>query len=446
MAKGTAQRLKGFRDFLPETMALRRHVVSVFEGVFRRYGFQPWETPSLELAETFDGKSSDEARTLMYRFTDRGDREVGLRYDLTVPLARAVAMHPELSLPFKRYHIAPVWRYERPQRGRFREFWQCDVDTVGSSQPAADAEILAVISECLAGVGFADYRILLNNRKTLAALARFSGASSEQAGAIYRSIDKLGKVGADGVRAEMLERGLSADAAGRVLELVSLRGENVEILDALERRLAGDPEGAEGVREMRAVLALLPCFGVDASRCTVDPALARGLDYYTGVVFEAVVDEPSVGSLSGGGRYDELIGVFSGRPMPTVGGSLGLERILEVIEELHLLRPPRASADVLVTVFDEGSVADALQLAADLRRAGVPSEVYLGNPGNLRRQLGHADKLGIPLTLLAGPDERARDEVTIRDMASGEQRSVPRRTLAVEVRAMLEASEGSSPQ
>jgi histidyl-tRNA synthetase len=448
LAKTTAQRLKGFRDFLPETMALRRHVMGAFEQVFQRYGFLPWETPSLELAETFDGKTGPEAQTLMYRFTDRGDREVGLRYDLTVPLARVVGLHPNLPMPFKRYHIAPVWRYERPQRGRFREFWQCDVDTVGSSEPSADAEILAVVAECLDAVGFSEYRILLNNRKALSALARFSGASPEQAGDIYRSIDKLGKIGPEGVREEMLARGLTPEAAGRVLELVSLRGENAELLDALERRLAGDPEGVAGVREMRAVLDLLPCFGVDASsRCTVDPSLARGLDYYTGIVFETEVDEPKVGSVTGGGRYDDLVGSFAGRRLPTVGTALGLERIMEVIEELHLLQPPRAGADVLVTVFDAASVPDALKLTRELRRAGVRTEVYLGPPGNLRKQLAHADKLGIPRVLIAGPDERSRDEVTLRDMVSGEQRSVPRHEVAPEVRRALGAGEppGSFP-
>ncbi len=248
MAKTSAQRLKGFRDFLPEAMALRRHVTGAFEQVFQRYGFMPWETPSVEFAETFDGKSSEEAQTLMYRFTDRGNREVGLRYDLTVPLARVVGMHPNLPFPFKRYHIAPVWRYERPQRGRFREFWQCDVDTVGTSEPSADAEILAVVSECLESIGFTQYRMLLNNRKTLSALARFSGAPPDQAGHIYRSIDKLGKIGPEGVGEELRERGLSADAASRVLELVSLQGNNTDVLDALERYLRDDAEGLAGVR------------------------------------------------------------------------------------------------------------------------------------------------------------------------------------------------------
>lgn len=446
MAKTSAQRLKGFRDFLPETMALRKHVTDTFERIFERYGFLPLETPSLEYAETFEGKSSEEAETLMYRFTDRGDRRVGLRYDLTVPLARVVAMHPDLPLPFKRYHIAPVWRAERPQRGRYREFWQCDVDTVGTSEPSSDAEILAVVSDCLEAVGFAEYRILLNNRKTLSALARHSGASPEHAGHIYRSIDKLSKIGPEGVREEMLGRGLAAEAADRVLSLVSIQGDNREILDTTERLLADDPEGVAGVREMREVLDLLPCFGISESRCAVDPTLARGLDYYTGAVFETVVDEPNVGSVTGGGRYDGLVGMFSGRQLATVGTSLGLERIMEVLEELHLVTPPRASADALVTVFDQESVADSLKLATALRRAGIRAEVYLGPPGNLRKQLAHADKLGIPLALLAGPDERARGEVTIRDMRSGEQRSAPWGGAVGQVRAAIDRGKDAAVQ
>jgi histidyl-tRNA synthetase len=441
VARSSAQRLKGFRDFLPEAMALRKHVIASFERVFQRYGYLPLETPTLEYAETFERKTSEEVETLMYRFTDAGDRRVGLRYDLTVPLARVVAMHPELPLPFKRYHIAPVWRAERPQRGRFREFWQCDVDTVGSAEPSADAESVAVAADCLDAAGFREYRVLLNNRKTLAALARYSGAPPEQAGRIYRSIDKLSKVGPEGVREDLLARGLEPAAADRVLQLVGLEGDNRERLLGMEHLLADDPEGLAGVREMQAILDLLPCFGVAEGRCVVDPALARGLDYYTGVVFETVVDEPKVGSVMGGGRYDELVGVFSGRRLPTVGASLGLERILEVLEELHLVEAPRVGANVLVTVFDSGSLPESLRLATELRGAGLRVEVYLGPPGGLRKQLQHADRLGIPAALLLGPDERAAEEVTIRDMRTGDQRRAPRAEAALALRAALASRE-----
>lgn len=441
MARISAQRLKGFRDFLPQTMALRKHVTATFERVFQKYGFMPFETPALEYAETFEAKTSEEAETLMYRFTDRGDRRVGMRYDLTIPLARVMAMHPELSLPFKRYHIAPVWRAERPQRGRFREFWQCDIDTVGSAEPAADAEILAVVDECLCAVGFKEYRILLNDRRILSALARRSGASPEQAGHIYRSIDKLPKIGLGGVREEMLNGGLPASAADRVLEMASLRGDNHEVLDSLQRYLGEDSDGVSGVRDLRAIVGLLPCFGLEESRCVVDPSLARGLDYYTGAVFETVVDEPNVGSVTGGGRYDELVGMFSGRRLPTVGTSLGLERIMEVLEELHLIETPRASADVLVTVFAPESLAESLRVAVELRREGVGAEVYLGPPGGLRKQLAHADRLHIPIALLMGPDEAAKGEVTLRDMASGEQLQAPREDVASGVRRILGTGE-----
>lgn len=442
MTKSTARRLKGFRDFLPESMALRRHVTAAFETIFRRYGFLPLETPTLEYAETFEGKSSEEAETLMYKFTDQGDRRVGLRYDLTVPLARVVGMHPDLPMPFKRYHIAPVWRAERPQRGRFREFWQCDVDIVGSAHPAADAEILSILSQCLEAVGFTQYRVLLNSRKILSALARHAGVDAAAATHIYRSVDKLNKIGADGVRQEMTERGLTAEAADRVLQLVSLRGSNTEILDQLETYLANDPQGVAGVREIRAVLELLPSFGSAASRCVVDTTLARGLDYYTGIVFESVVDEPNVGSVTGGGRYDDLVGAFAGRQLPTVGTSLGLERILEVLEELQLVSAPRVSADVLVSTFDEEHVADSIALTSCLRLAGLNAETYLGQPGNLRRQFAYADRLNIPAVLVQGPDERPRGEVTLRDMASGEQRSVPLDAAAAEVQGILAGLNG----
>lgn len=424
MPKSSVERLRGFRDFLPESMALRNHVIGLFENIFQQYGFLPLETPSLEYAATFEGKSSEEAETLMYKFEDRGNRRVGLRYDLTVPLARVVAMHPDLPIPFKRYHIAPVWRAERPQRGRYREFWQCDVDIVGSDQPAADAEILTIVSRCLTAIGFREYSVLVNDRRILSALARQSGATDEEASHIYRSIDKLSKIGADGVREEMLGRGLGLEAANKVLDIISIQGTNNEILDYLERSLSEDELGLLGVRTIRSILDLLPYLGADSERYVVDPTLARGLDYYTGTVFETVVDEPNVGSVTGGGRYDELVGTFAGRDLPTVGTSLGLERILEVLAELHLSEALRAGADVFVTVFDESTLARSLQLATQLRDADIATEIHLGKPGNIRRQLAYANKLAFPYVVLIGPDEIARNEVVLRDMSSGKQQSV----------------------
>ncbi|MEJ7653661.1 MAG: HisS family protein [Chloroflexia bacterium] len=271
----------------------------------------------------------------------------------------------------------------------------------------------------------------------LAALARAAGAPADQAGHIYRSIDKLSKIGAAGVRDELLASGLDADAAGRVLDIISIEGDSKQVLDTLQSYLADDPEGLAGVRNLRETVALLPCFGVEEQVCVIDPSLARGLDYYTGAVFESVVDEPKVGSVTGGGRYDQLVGAFAGKDLPTVGTTLGLERIMEVLEELSLVSPPRASADVLVTVWDEASLTGALRLGRVLRAAGVSAEVYLGPPGGLRKQLTYADKLGVPIALIAGPDEQAENVVALRNMATGEQRNTPIAAVAEEVRRAL---------
>ncbi len=430
------QRLRGFRDFLPESMALRKYVIRTFEDIFERYGFLPLETPSLEYAETFEGKSSTEAETLMYKFVDAGGRRVGLRYDLTVPLARVVGMHPDLPMPFKRYHIAPVWRAERPQKGRYREFWQCDVDIVGSDEPAADAEILAIISDCLSAVGFKEYRVLINHRKILSAIARVAGASPEQAVHVYRAIDRLSKVGADGVRQELVQIGLSPDSSNKLIDLINIEGDADTVLSHLERLLADQPEGIQAINELRSILNLLSNYNVNLNSYLVQPSLARGLDYYTGAVFETVVDEPKVGSVTGGGRYDELVGIFAGKKIPTVGTSLGLERIIDVLEELGLMTPPRVSADVFVTVFDTSCIASSIQIAASLRKKGIKTELYLGKPGSLRKQLTYASRLGIPWVIIAGPDELANNEVTLRDMQSGEQRRLPLQDLAKYIKTL----------
>jgi len=423
----TPQVLKGMRDLLPQQMLLRQHVIGTFRGVFERYGFEPIETPVLEYLDVLTGKYGEDER-LIYHFEDRGGREVGLRYDLTVPLARFVASHrAELTFPFKRYHIEPVFRADRPQRGRYRQFWQCDADIVGTASMMADAEVIMVWIDALSAVNMPNFVVHINHRQLLQSLAQVAGVPESQATTIHRGIDKLGKIGRDGVRQEMVAHGVPADAAERVLDLVELRGPAAEVLDELRRRLSGNRLAEQGIADLESLFRYLGEMNADPQHYELDLSLARGLDYYTGPVFEAMVTEPSIGSLGGAGRYDHLIGMFLGEDIPATGTSLGLERIIDVIEELHLLPMPPTVADVLVTMFDESepSLAASLQLVSRLRGAGVHAEVYLGERRDLRRQLQYANKKGIPVVAIVGPDEIARNAVNLRQMASGEQVTVP---------------------
>ncbi|MBI3944597.1 MAG: histidine--tRNA ligase [Armatimonadetes bacterium] len=416
---------RGMRDFLPDRMILRHHVTGVFRGVFERYGFEPLDTPAVEYAETLEGKYGEEADKLIYKFEDRGGRRVGLRYDLTVPLARVVAQYPDLPKPFKRYQIAPVWRAERPQKGRYREFWQCDADTVGSTSMLADAEILAVVYTALRELGFPQFVMRLNNRKILKGVAAFAGVPEGEEASVLRSVDKLDKVGEVGVRTELLEKGFGEDVVGRLFELLAPEASG-DVLARLRTQLVDNAEAQDGIGELEQVREYLGALGVPEAFCRIDLAMVRGLDYYTGPIFETVVEEPRIGSITGGGRYDHLIGIFSGRDIPAVGSTLGLERIVDVMEALGLFPAAKTLTRVLVTVFDTAAAPESLRLAAELRAAGVCAEVYLAEKGGFRKQLAYANAKGIPLVALLGPDEIARREVTLRNMADGSQESVAR--------------------
>ena len=437
-AKVAPQILRGMRDILPARMILRQYVVGVLREVFERFGFEPMETPAVEYAETLEGKFGDEADKLIYEFEDRGGRRVGLRYDLTVPLARVVAMYPELVKPFKRYQIAPVWRAERPQKGRYREFYQCDVDVVGSSSMLADAEVVTVADFALRQLGFSRYRIKLNDRKVLTALAEYAGVPLESAGGIYRAVDKLEKIGAEGVREELASFGIPPDAIARLLDLIQVRGEPAAVFAQLRGKLAGIAKGLEGIDELEQIVTFLAELGVAPERYEIDLSMVRGLDYYTGPIFEAVVDEPRIGSICGGGRYDNLIGTFGGPSYPAVGISVGLERIIDVLEELELAkeRLRKTLTDVLVTVFGPETRPASLALVTELRGIGINAEVYLGLE-RLPNQLRYASRKGIPYVAILGPDEVAKDLVLVKNMSTGEQKSYERGAVGGALLAML---------
>jgi histidyl-tRNA synthetase len=432
------------RDFLPKQMLLRQHVMAVLRQTFEAHGFEPLDTPAIEYLETLQGKYGEDEK-LIYRFQDQGERWVGLRYDLTIPLARVVAMHQhELVLPFKRYHMAPVWRADRPQRGRYREFWQCDVDTVGSRSMLADAEMLQIVGEALDKLGFRDFETQLNHRLILSSLARYAGVPEEQTRFIHRAIDKLAKIGRDGVREEMLASDIASDAADAVLRLVTFEGDNVETLAFLRKQLCETPEEIKGVADLTELVEDLAQMGVPEERVRVTLHLARGLDYYTGPVHETVVREPKIGSIAGGGRYDELVGVFSGRPIPATGVSLGMERLIDVIEELHLMSVQETVTQVLVTVFDPNMpdmVSHSLATATALRAAGLRTEVYLeARPRGLGDQLRYANRRGVPLVVILGPDEVTRGVALLRRLTDGVEWTVPQAELAAAARAALNSA------
>ncbi len=422
------QLLKGFRDFLPAQMILRRRVIETVRTIFERHGFAPLDTPAIEYLETLTGKYGEEER-LLYKFQDAGGRDVGLRYDLTVPLARLVGMyHGQMVFPFKRYHIAPVWRAEKPQRGRYREFYQCDADIVGAAGMLADAEVVAILVEAMEAFGFPGYEILLYNRKLLTAVARYAGVPAEQAGSIHRAIDKLAKIGPAGVLAEMERYGVPGEAARRALDLATegAGDSNLTILARLESRLAADPSAQAGVRELREIVEYLGALTPAAGHVRVDPTLARGLDYYTGPIWEINVEEPKVGSLGSGGRYDGLVGMFSGRDLPTTGCSLGLERIIDVMESLGSGSAEGSVSQVFVAVFGAEQLLPALHLLAEIRAAGLPAEITFTPGDKLGKQLQYADRLGIPLAVIVAPDELARGEVLIKQLKTGTQQTLSR--------------------
>ncbi|HJR58255.1 MAG TPA: histidine--tRNA ligase [Vicinamibacterales bacterium] len=416
---------RGMRDFLPDDVRRRDYVIDVVEDVYRRYGFEPLETPALENIETLTGKYGEEGNKLIFKVLRRGEHEssgepdLALRYDLTVPLARVVAEHRgRLPKFFKRYQIQPVWRADRPARGRFREFYQCDVDAIGSTSPVVEAEMLGAVSEVLQTLGFSDFTIQLNHRVLLTALLNATGIAPALHGTALVAIDKLDKLGRDGVRDDMVARGASRESADACLDAF----ERPEVFD----RLVAQEEGGAAAR-LNVARILEFAEGTPArGHVKLTPRLARGLSYYTGAIMEVAVSDLA-GSLGGGGRYDGLIGMFSGEQIPACGFSLGLERILVVMDERNMFPQgiATAMADVMVTLFEQEPIEDSLKLANDLRAAGLRVDVY-PEPDKLGKQFKYAGARGVTFVTVAGADERARAEVTVKNMVTGEQFAVPR--------------------
>jgi histidyl-tRNA synthetase len=527
----------GMRDILPQQMIKRQYVLDVVRSVFETHGFEPLQTSAIELSETLLGKYGEDAERLIYKtwYGDKPGGEFALRYDLSVPLSRVVAMYPELPRPFKRYQIAPVWRADRPQKGRYREFYQCDVDTVGTASMLADAEIIAVVAEVLRRLGFAQFTISINNRKLLDGIGQFAGVPEALQAGLYRSIDKLDKIGLEGVRRELLmvgvpedpvqplqrvarlaiqgklepggmrqamvgDEGLPAALADavlpalqaqvadavtrgvspgelqaatrdlvqavspelrdyygaqatiipgevidRLLDLLQVGGAPDAVLADLARRLKDFPRALEGISELRDLFAYLGALGVPAAVCQLNVAMVRGLEYYTGPIYETTIEKPrAMPSITGGGRYDELIGMFSDVSYPATGTSLGIERIIDAMDELDMFPPDLRSttAEVLVTVFGAETASASLSLASALRQAGVSTTLYFDYGDRLGDQIGYASAKGIPFVVILGPDEMAAGQATIRQLGrtrqESEQRTVPLGEVAAAIRGWQE--------
>lgn len=424
----------GTRDFLPEDMAVRRQVFTTIQQVFEAHGFAPLDTPSFERLEVLTGKYGEEGDQLMFKILKRGAHEasgeadMALRYDLTVPLARVVARYgSQLVMPFKRYHVAPVWRADRPGHGRYREFFQCDVDVVGSDSLVADADAIATATDALDALGLGGFRVQLNSRKALRGLVQAYGIDVAQESDALISLDKLDKVGIDGVTEELATRGIPKAA----IDLLGADLASEDLESAVRERLEATAAGRAGLAEVDRVLALLDGH-VAGGTIGWAPVLARGLSYYTGPVFEVVHDGLDT-TITGGGRYDGLVGMFSGSDVPATGASLGIERILLLLAQQA--RDPDGP-DVVVTIMDDDTAGDAMVLAAIVRDAGFSADLWVGT-GKFGKQLKYADRRGARVAVIVGARELEAGTVAIKDLASGDQVSVDRGALVDHLRTIL---------
>jgi len=456
MAKTNTAPLSGTRDFLPLDVLRRNYVIDIIQRVYQRYGFEPLETPIMERLETLLGKYGEEGDQLIFRVMKRGDKlqralvdsptensvsDAGMRYDLTVPLARVVAEYRS-SLPryFKRYQIQSVYRADRPAKGRYREFFQCDVDIVGSTSQTVEAEVLAAGAQVLEELGFGGdahpFRLRLNHRGILRGLMEVSGIPADKEGDALVAIDKLDKIGLDGVRKELDGRGIGSAAAEKLLTTMSAAPtDRAEMLTWLTDLLAPSEAGSKGVADLARIITYA-AYGPAASYLAVDPYLARGLSYYTGAIYE--IEFPGFsGSGGGGGRYDELVGMFSGQQIPACGFSLGLERILLLMEEQQLFPAKLAGQpQLLVTQFDESTVGASLTLAQSLRKVGLRVDLY-PDTDRYGRQFKYAEERSIRYALLVSPRELENQVIAIKDLVSGEQIDVPAETIVEALRTRL---------
>ncbi len=428
---------QGTRDFSPGVMAKRKFILSTIESVYKSYGFMPLETPAMENLSTLTGKYGDEGDQLLFKILNNGDylkdinlQEVssktltpkiadrGLRYDLTVPLARFVVMNRnDISFPFKRYQMQPVWRADRPQKGRYREFWQCDADVLGTDSLICEADFIRIYKDVFARLGLHGYELRINHRRLLEAICIKAGAS-EHFKTITIIIDKTDKIGADGVARELGELGLGQNAVNTLSQFLTKSELNTTTLNTLEAALGDIPEGKKAIDDLRKVIELS---GSAIENVSLDCSLARGLDYYTGCIFEVVPTTVKMGSISGGGRYDDLTGVFGMKDISGIGISFGIDRLFDVMEELQLFPPAgMLFTDLLFCPMDDKAIAYCIPLADQLRQAGYKVEIY-PSATKLKKQLDYANNKGISWVVVIGEDEMQNGILSVKNMLSGEQ-------------------------
>ena len=424
---------KGTRDFGPAEMVGRNYIFNTIKDVFRKFGYQCIETPSMENLGTLLGKYGEEGDKLLFRIQNSGEKaalapEKGLRYDLTVPFARFVVQHQnEIAFPFKRYQIQPVWRADRPQKGRYREFYQCDVDVIGSKSLLSELELVQMVDEVFGRFGVR-VCIKINNRKILAGLAEVSG-QPERLIDITVAIDKIDKIGLDAVKAELFEKGLTSEAVALIEPVLTLTGTTAEKIARMRTLLAASETGCKGLDEVETLFGLIDKAGI-SQPVELDLSLARGLNYYTGAIFEVKALDWAIGSICGGGRYDDLTGIFGLPNTSGVGISFGADRIYDVLSGLNLFpKNAAAAAAVLFTNMGEAEVAYTIPVAAALRRAGIACEIYPDNT-KLKKQFEYADRKGIPYLAIVGDQEVTDETVTLKNLATGEQRSIAKDGLA----------------
>ena len=433
---------RGTRDFGPSVMVKRNYIFDKIKRTFEKFGFQPIETPTIENLSVLMGKYGDEGDQLLFKVLNSGDftkdltqkdlddgskklthkiSEKGLRYDLTVPFARFVVMNRnDLVMPFKRYQIQPVWRADRPQKGRYREFYQCDADVVGTDSLICEAEIVLMLQEILQNLGIQDFTIKINNRKILSGIAEVIGLKGSEV-PLTVAIDKLDKIGKDKVEDELRERGFLEESIEKLQPVFEIQGADSQVFDKLKMWLKDSEIGLKGIEELEKVWSLVESFGLDNSKMQLDITLARGLSYYTGAIFEVKANGVAIGSISGGGRYDNLTGTFGMPGLSGVGISLGVDRIFDVMEELGLfVENQGVTTKVLLTNFDAEAEKYSLPILKKLRDAGVNAEIY-PESGKLKKQFDYANRKNIPYVIVVGSDEMQTGELTLKNMVLGEQ-------------------------
>ncbi|MGY6741553.1 MAG: histidine--tRNA ligase [Cecembia sp.] len=448
---------KGTRDFGPLQMARRNFILDTIKDTFKLFGFQQLETPAMENLSTLTGKYGDEGDQLLFKILNSGDflknvdpgdlengtsavlpkvSEKGLRYDLTVPFARYVVMNRnEISFPFKRFQIQPVWRADRPQKGRYREFYQCDADVVGTDSLLCEVEIILMIKRVFSQLGLKDYSIKINNRKILTGLSQAIGEAGRE-GELCVAIDKLDKIGWEKVQEELQNRNFTQDAIQKLSPIIYLKEGNQEKLEFLKSYLSDSAIGLQGIAELESVLDMLQAYGEDQTHVDFDVVLARGLSYYTGAIFEVKAHHVSIGSVSGGGRYDNLTGVFGLEGVSGVGFSFGVDRLYDVMDELGLF--PAEDLDktqVLITYFDENGFSYGLKVLNGLREAGIAAELY-PDQAKIKKQFTYADKKQIPYVVILGDNEMEAGKLSVKELSSGEQETLNLEELVIKLKSL----------